>query len=408
MDPVSLSQLCAGIQLAVQESLPDVYWVVAEISELTAHRTGHCYLTLIEKGPRGEPTAQVRATIWAKRWETIRFQFLEVTGQPLAPGMRCLLAATVEYHPRYGLSLDVRAVDTSFALGELARARQAALDKLDANGFLELNKRLPLPPVVPRLAVISSATAAGFQDFVHQLAASGYRFDLTLFAAAMQGADSPAAVRRALKAIGRRAGDFDAIVVIRGGGAKTDLVAFDDYGLAAALAQAPLPVLTGIGHERDESLVDLVAHTRLKTPTAVAAFLIERARQADGALFYLAARVRAVVESRLADEHQRLTAPLARLPLLVRQRLATEQNRLELAQARTHASDPVRLLARGYTFTTRATGQPLRSAAEVAPNEVLLTHFADGVVRSKVAARSSEKAKAKPNASPSTSSSSPQ
>jgi exodeoxyribonuclease VII large subunit len=383
LDSVSLSQLCAGIQLAVQESLPDVYWVVAEISELTAHRTGHCYLTLIEKGPRGEPTAQVRATIWAKRWESIRFQFLEVTGQSLAPGMRCLVAATVEFHPRYGLSLDIRAVDTSFALGELARARQASLEKLEAEGLLVLNKQLPLPVVVPRLAIISSATAAGFQDFVHQLAASGYRFELTLFAAAMQGAEAPAAVRRALRAIGRRAAAFDAIVVIRGGGAKTDLVAFDDYELAAALAQSPLPVLTGIGHERDESLVDLVAHTRLKTPTAVAAFVIERAQQADGWLSELAARVRAAAEARLTAERHRLAAPLVRLPLLVRQRLAAEQNRLALAQARTHALDPARLLARGYTLTTRANGVPLRSAADIAAGDELLTHFADGVVRSR-------------------------
>lgn len=383
MNPVSLSALCAGIQLAVEESLPDVYWVIAEIAELTAHRNGHCYLQLIEKGPRGEPIAQVRGTVWGKRWEAIRYQFIEVTGQALAPGMRCLLAATVTFHPRYGLALDVRAIDTSFALGELARARQAALEKLERNGYLALNKRFELPALVQRVAVISSATAAGFQDFEHQLAASGYRFALTLFPAAVQGADAPAAVRRALRAVAARAGEFEVLVVIRGGGAKTDLVAFDDYALARALARAPLPVLTGIGHERDESLADLVAHTRLKTPTAVAAFLIERARQADGWLHHAAGRVRAAAEARFAAEHRRLDAPAQRLPLLVRARLSTQENRLALAQARIQAVDPARLLARGYTLTTRPDGRSLRFAADVAPGDELLTHFADGSIRSR-------------------------
>lgn len=384
VNPVSLSALCAGIQLALEESLPDVYWVVAEISELTAHRNGHCYLQLIEKGLRGEPVAQVRATIWAKRWEAIRYQFEAATGQRLAPGMRCLLAAAVSFHPRYGLALDVRAVDTSFALGELARARQAALERLERLGHLDRNKQHTLPTVVQRVAVISSATAAGFQDFEHQLAASGYRFALTLFPAAMQGADAPAAVRAALRAVTARPGEFDAVVVIRGGGAKTDLVAFDDYALARALARAPLPVLTGIGHERDESLADLVAHTCLKTPTAVAAFLIELAQQADGRLAYAARRLREAAYARLAAERRRFDVPAQRLPLLVRAALTKQHNRLALAQARIHALDPARLLARGYTRTTYADGRPVRSALEVKAGQQLLTHFADGSVQSTV------------------------
>ncbi len=388
VEPVLLSQLCAGIQLAVEESLPDVYWVVAEISELTAHRSGHCYLTLIEKGPRGEPVATVRATIWGNRWQTIRYQFAEVTGQALAAGMRCLLAVTVGYHPRYGLALDVRSVDTSFALGELARARQLALTRLEAAGLLSANKQYALPPVVQRLAVISSVTAAGFQDFEHQLATSGYRFGVTLFPAAMQGADAPTAVRRALRAVTARQTEFDVVIVLRGGGAKTDLVAFDDYALAAALARAPLPVLTGIGHERDESLADLVAHTPLKTPTAVAAFLIERAQQADGALTYAADRVRRAVEVRLATEHQRLARPAHRLPLLVQARLSTHEARFALALARTHALDPARLLARGYSRTTRADGQLLTSALAVQAGDTLVTHFADGAVQSRVIEKS--------------------
>lgn len=384
MDTVSLSQLCAGIQLALENTLPDVYWVVAEITELTSHRNGHCYLTLVEKGPKGEPIAQMRATIWAARWEAVRYAFLEATGQMLGPGMRVLVAATVEFHPRYGLSLDVRAVDASFSLGELARARQAALEKLERLGLLELNKRHELPPLAHRLAIISSATAAGYQDFVHQLSGSTYAFRLTLFPATMQGAEAPASVRRALRAVAQRAADFDAIVLIRGGGARTDLLAFDDYTLAAALAKAPLPVLTGIGHERDESLADLVAHTRLKTPTAVAAFLIERSAAAEGWLLDVAARVRTVVRARLEQERRRLEAPLIRLPLLLKTKLAAQQNRLALAEARVQAADPARLLARGFTLTTRPDGRPLRFATDVRPGDELVTHFADGVVRSRV------------------------
>ncbi len=361
-----------------------MYWVVAEITELTSHRSGHAYLTLVEKGPRGEPVAQVRATIWAARWVQVAPQFAQATGQRLGPGMRVLLAVTVEFHARYGLSLEVRAVDASFTVGELARARAESLARLDEAGLLTLNAALPLPPVAHRLAVVSSATAAGYQDFVQQLAASPYAFRLTLFEATMQGPDAPASVRRALTGISRRVADFDAIIVIRGGGAKTDLLAFDDYALAEALARAPLPVLTGIGHERDESLADLVAHTAFKTPTAVAAFLIDHSAEAESHLLAYAERLRAAVTGRLQAARRALEAPLVRLPLLLRARLDRETARLTLAEARTHALDPARLLARGFTLTTHPDGRLVRFAADLAPGDEIRTVFADGEVSSRV------------------------
>ena len=384
VQPVPLSQLCAGIGLALEDALPALYWVVAEIAEFNAHRTGHAYLTLVEKGPGGELLAKMRATIWAARYRILAPLFREATGQALAAGQRVLLAVAVEFHPQYGLSLDVHAVDASFTLGELAKQRQDALQRLLAEGLLELNKRHALPPVLNRLAVISAATAAGYQDFVQQLRdAAPLQFRLTLFAATMQGDRAAASVQQALKAIQKRKTEFDAVILIRGGGGRTDLLAFDDYELAAALARLALPVLTGIGHERDESLADLVAHTRLKTPTAVAAFLIDRAWQYEALLDELARRVGQAARAAVNRARLALEAPMARLPLLVRAALAARTNRLELLEVRARAADPVRLLARGFSLTTRPDGTAIKSIADIKPGEDLITHLADGTIRSK-------------------------
>jgi len=283
--PLSLFELHRQIREELEMAFPESYWVVAEIAQVSPdRRKGHCYLNLVDKGDDArQMLAQARATIWSARFQLLGRYFEEKTGQPLKAGLKILFQASVRFHELYGLSLDIVNIDPSYTIGDLARQRQETLKRLEAEGLLTANKALELPLVPQRLAIVSSATAAGYQDFVHQLQNNsfGYTFQTTLFPATVQGNEAPDSINRAMALIARHQERFDAIVLIRGGGSQTDLSCFDDYHIAAAIGQAPLPVLTGIGHERDESIADLVANTRLKTPTAVASFLVDRFRAAE-------------------------------------------------------------------------------------------------------------------------------
>ncbi|MFT2011242.1 exodeoxyribonuclease VII large subunit [Pontibacter sp. 13R65] len=284
--PLTLFELHQQIREELELSFPDSYWVVAEIAQVNADRSkGHCYLTLADKGdnPRGQMLAQARATIWSARYQMLGRYFQEKTGHPLKAGLKILLQAKVRFHELYGLSLDIQNIDPNYTIGDLARQRQETIKKLEAEGLLAANREHVLSQVPQRLAVVSSATAAGYQDFIHQLQHNpfGYKFATTLFPALVQGNEAPASVARAMQLITQYQHQFDACIIIRGGGSQTDLSCFDDYAIAAAIGRSPLPVLTGIGHERDESIADLVAHTRLKTPTAVANFLVERLRASE-------------------------------------------------------------------------------------------------------------------------------
>jgi len=283
--PLSLFELHQQIREELEVAFPESYWVVAEIAQITPdRRKGHCYLTLVDKGEDARNVvAQARATIWSARFAMLGRFFEDKTGQPLKAGLKILFQASVRFHELYGLSLDIHNIDPNYTIGDLARQRQETIKRLEAEGLLTANKEFELPEVPQRLAIISSATAAGYQDFIHQLQnnAYGYSFHTTLFPATVQGNDAPASVNKAMALIANYSERFDAIVMIRGGGSQTDLSCFDDYTIAAAIGNSPLPVLTGIGHERDESIADLVAHTRLKTPTAVATFLIDRLRTAE-------------------------------------------------------------------------------------------------------------------------------
>ncbi|WP_018479154.1 exodeoxyribonuclease VII large subunit [Pontibacter roseus] len=284
--PLSLFELHQQIREELEVAFPESYWVVAEISQVSPDkRKGHCYLNLVDKGddPRGAVQAQARATIWSARYQMLGRYFEEKTGQQLKAGLKILFQANVRFHELYGLSLDIVNIDANYTIGDLARQRQETLKRLEAEGLLTANKELELPLAPQRLAVVSSATAAGYQDFIHQLQHNGYgyTFDTRLFPAIVQGNEAPASIAKAMSLIARYSHLFDAIVVIRGGGSQTDLSCFDDYKVAAAIGHSPLPVLTGIGHERDESIADLVAHTRQKTPTAVAGFLIDLCREVE-------------------------------------------------------------------------------------------------------------------------------
>ncbi len=331
--PMSLFELHQQIRDELELAFPDSYWVVAEISQISPDkRSGHCYVTLVDKGAdTRQVVAQARATIWSARFKMLSQHFESKTGQPLKAGLKILFQANVRFHEQYGLSLDIQNIDPNYTIGDLARQRQETLKRLETEGLLTSNKELELTDVPQRLAVISSATAAGYQDFIHQLHHNsyGYTFHTSLFPAIVQGNEAPASVTKAMRLIAKYKDRFDAIVMIRGGGSQTDLSCFDDYSIAAAIGKAPLPVLTGIGHERDESIADLVAHTRLKTPTAVANYLIDRFRSAEERAEDLYASIRMFTAQQLNLTDDKLDHLRLRLSNLTKGFLATGREQLE-------------------------------------------------------------------------------
>ena len=274
----SLSELLGSVRRCLEHSFPDRYWVRAEVSDLRrAGGIGHGYLELLEKGEQGEVTARVRATIWSSTYQAIEQSFVRSGVGTLASGMSILCLVSVAFHPQYGLSLNIIDIDPNYSLGEIARLRQETINRLKRAGLWSLNKEHELPRPLQRLAIISSPTAAGYEDFMRQLQHNAYGVICytALFRAQMQGEQTTSSILAALERILRHEEAFDAVVIIRGGGAVSELRAFDDYALCEGVAQYPLPVITGIGHERDLSVLDMIAHTSLKTPTAVATYLIE-------------------------------------------------------------------------------------------------------------------------------------
>lgn len=306
---VSLFELNSMVRAALTHTLRDCYWIVAEISELRVASNGHCYMELVQKDEySGGLVAKARANIWRQNYPMLSSLFLRVTGQRLDAGMKVMLGVTITFHELYGYSLNVIDIEPSYTLGDLARQRQEILRQLEEDGVLELNKELPLPRVIRNVAIVSSASAAGYGDFCNQLQQSGFFFNVKLFAAVMQGDKVEQSVLSALDKVLADDEDWDVVVIIRGGGASTDLHGFDTYLLAATVAQFPIPVLTGIGHERDDTVIDLVANTRLKTPTAVAAFLIDSRQNEVGQLQFLIQRLQQSVEQRLLQERNRVDA----------------------------------------------------------------------------------------------------
>ena len=272
---LTLSELNQKIKDALLDAFPGTVWVVAEVSELKHNRSGHCYLELVEK-EGNTITARSRATIWSYTYRMLKPYFETSTGQLFSEGIKVLVQATVEYHPAYGLSLNIRDIDPTYTVGDMAMQRKEIINRLKAEGVFDMNKELELPLVPQKIAVISSATAAGYQDFMNQLENNeyGFKFYPKLFEAYMQGAETVPSIINALERIFIHDDFFDAVAIIRGGGATADLSSFDDYDLAMNITQFSLPVITGIGHEKDDTIIDMVAHTRMKTPTAVAEFFV--------------------------------------------------------------------------------------------------------------------------------------
>ncbi len=274
----TLSELQHEIKESISEQFPFAVWIVAEINTLTRHKSGHCYMELVQKSKTSNSIiAQVRATVWANKFSFISAYFESETDSELAAGMNVMLQVTITYHEVYGLSLNVIGINPTYTIGDMERAKKEIIARLINEGVFDMNKTQAFPAVVQNIAVISSSTAAGYGDFVNHLETNtyGYHINITLFEAAMQGEQTEISVLDALNQIGEEYENYDAVAIIRGGGSKNDLSWFDNYNIAYMVTQFPLPVISGIGHERDESIVDMVAHTRMKTPTAVANFIID-------------------------------------------------------------------------------------------------------------------------------------
>ena len=317
---ISLSELQQRIKSAVEESLALPVWVVAEIAEMKVNYSGHCYLELVEKSPSGGAegvksrggassglaVAQARAVIWRTHYAMLGAYFEAETGSKLAAGMKILAKVIVTYHQLYGLSLQITDIDASYTIGEVERQKQQTIKQLQQDGVWDMNREVPMPILVQRLAIVSSATAAGYRDFCNELSSGGYAFRSELFEAVVQGAAAEESVCAALAEIAAREDEFDAVVIIRGGGSANDLSCFNSYKLCSYVAQFPLPVITGIGHDKDTSVADMVAAVALKTPTAVAGWLVDRMAQIDTWLDDSAKRLSELATKYTHDEMMRL------------------------------------------------------------------------------------------------------
>ena len=385
-DSVTLYELNALVRSVLEQTMSDAYWLEAELSEARLASNGHFYVEFVEKDSSGRSfIAKARGTIWARTYHTIAPLFEHATGERLRAGMKVRVQVTVSFHELYGYSLNVIDIDPTYTLGDMARRRREILEQLEADGILHDNQELELPSLLKRIAIVSSAGAAGYGDFCNQLENNDYglAFHLQLFPAVMQGEHVEESVLAALAAIADEADRWDCAVIIRGGGATSDLSDFDSYHLAAAITQMPLPVIVGIGHERDETVLDHVAHLSLKTPTAVAAFLIERQASELALLEDLRRRIPQSVRTRLLQEHHRMDLVGERLPAAARRHFERLHHRLELTAQRLRSLDPQLLLERGYSITTCA-GRLVRDVGDLREGEIVTTRLASGEIYSTV------------------------
>lgn len=426
MNSLTLFEINSLVRQTLELTLDDEYWVQAEIAELRVNR--HCYMELVQKEVQGGGiVAKARAQVWANRWAIIKPMFEQMTGQTLAAGMQVMLKVEVTFHEQYGYSLNVTDLDPTYTLGDIARHRQEILRQLAEEGIETMNKELPLPRLLQRIAVISSASAAGYGDFCNQLKDNqrGLAFETELFQAVMQGNEVENSVVAALNRIAERVDEWDVVVIIRGGGATSDLQGFDSLLLAENVAQFPLPIITGIGHERDDTVIDLIAHTRVKTPTAAAEFLIHHQEEELDALEDLSARLAEQVSQVLYDETTRLKLVANKIPLLfstVKAReemrlhrlsaslanssvqyveqakggvgmlekqlvlytsslMQGERKRIELMENKLQSAHPDRILRLGFSIT-RIGGKAVKDANEVKAGDEIETTLASGTIRS--------------------------
>ena len=405
---LSLHELNGLVKRSIRSCMPDTYWLQAELSDVRSNYSGHCYLEFVQKDASGNNLiAKARGTIWNNVYKILKPYFEQATGQTFTAGIKVLVQVSVEFHELYGYSLTVLDIDPTYTVGDMVRRRREILRQLEDEGVLDLNKELEMPMLPQRIAVISSATAAGYGDFCNQLEGNpfGYGFHVELFPAIMQGERVEETILAALDAVNARIKEFDVVVIIRGGGATSDLSGFDTYLLAASCAQFPLPIITGIGHERDDTVIDMVAHTRVKTPTAAAEYLIAKVGECADVLSQTSARLIESVQNRLLWEHRRVDDLKQRIPsavykriadakytLLMSQgrirqasklRLSASAHRLELLQQRLADAMPEKQLARGYSITLKE-GKAVKDASALKEGDVITTRLFDGEIKSEI------------------------
>ena len=366
------------------DALPLPVWVCAEVADIKINASGHCYIELIEKNEKtGATEAQARATIWRSQVMSTIGRFEQESGQRLTKGMKILFKATVSHHTVYGMSLQIQQIDALHTIGDMERRRQQTIEQLQRDGVWDLNREQQMPLVVQRVAIISSATAAGYRDFMMELASSNYAIHTELFEAIMQGEKSDESIVAALYAIAARADEFDAVAIIRGGGSTGDLECFNSYHIAFSVTQMPLPVLTGIGHDKDTSVTDMVAHTMLKTPTAVAQWIDQRATDFDGALEYCAISLRDICRQTTHAATLRLEQMAADVHHLVERTLQGEAQKLDGLANLVANFAPERIFRLGYAIA-RKEGKALASVEGIEVGETITTSFTDGEIESKI------------------------
>ena len=404
----TLRQLNMLVRETIEDALPDEYWVEAELSECREN-SGHCYMELIEKDERSNtPVARASAKCWRQTWLMVKPYFERTTGQPLRAGMKVLLKVYAQFHEAYGFSWIVSDIDPTYTLGDMARKRQEIIRQLKEEGVFDLQRELRIPTFAKRIAVISAANAAGYGDFCRQLEDNeyGFRFEVTLFPAIMQGEQVESSVISALNDIyEQRQKPYDCVVIIRGGGATADLSGFDTLALAENVAQFPLPVITGIGHDRDESILDMVSNTKVKTPTAAAALLIDNLLRVLERLDDASQRITYAVNQRISsqktkiatmtsliptlamrmvgDQRHRIEMMENRLPIAIERRLTNQKHLLESLTIKLQGFDPQLLLSRGYSITLKD-GKAVRDPKLLKPGDEIETRLEKGNIHSVV------------------------
>lgn len=407
-EKLSLTELQQIIRDSLYMALPDFYWVTAEISELKENYAGHCYLELIEKEP-GEKNikARLRAVIWSNKYRFLSAFFRDASGETLKEGMKVLIRIKIDYHELYGLTLVISDIDPAYTLGDMAMKRQLIIRRLEEEGVISMNRELEFPLLPQRIAVISSESAAGYRDFIKHLKGNSYNYVYytALFEAVMQGVETEKSVISALDRIADHRELFDAVAIIRGGGSQSDLSWFDNYNIAFHVTQFPMPVITGIGHDKDLSVTDLVAFNALKTPTAVADFLIGKSADAETGLNNLIMRINDLTRSEMEENRRQIES--LRLRMISSAGLASSGKKMIIERLRSDLIkgtfnlmkninagisgmentlgilDPENVLRRGYSITT-LNGTLIKSITEVGSDDIIETRLNDGKLNSKV------------------------
>lgn len=385
-DWIGLVYLQQRVKDCISDTFSDLVWVRAEISEVKNHPSGHCYLTLVEKDEDGNYIkARASAIIWSSAYRLLRPYFETATGSPLAVGMNILVRVQVQYSELYGLSLVVTDIDPSFTVGGLELERQKTIARLKEEGMFEMNKSLALPRIPYRFAVISGETAAGYRDFMRHLHENeyGYRFETELFPALMQGADCPVSIIEALDNVAQRIDDFDAVLILRGGGSAIDLACFDDYEMAVNVAQFPLPVLTGIGHDHDYHVIDMVAYCNVKTPTALADYLIDLHAEEEYCLNSIATRLQMALKAKFNAQEGVIQQFKVRMKNAIGMKTLEALTRLDKMEHLVTAANPQVLLERGYSLVLK-NGRIVDSVGNISDNDILKVMFKDGTVTANV------------------------